>query len=84
MATSSDRARADLMAFYPGCWECGVLTDDVEVDHVVPLWNLTDDERLELKWWLPFNLELLCRRCHGKKTRREARRRAQIARSSGR
>lgn len=82
------------MAFYPGCWECGARAhiDDndrwispfLAVDHVVPLWNLTDAERLELKWWLPFNLQLLCRRCHRAKTKREAGRRAEIARESGR
>lgn len=94
MATSSDRVRADLMAFYPGCWECGArdhLDDDLrwidvglQVDHVVPLWNLTAAERLELKWWLPWNLQLLCRACHAVKSKREAARRAEIARSSRR
>lgn len=84
MATSSDRARRDLVAFYPGCWECGELESfdvGVQVDHVVPLWNLTVAERLELKWWLPFNLQLLCDRCHAVKTKREAGRRAEIRRT---
>lgn len=44
----------------------------LEVDHVRPLWSLTDPERLELRWWLPFNLQLLCRSCHAAKTKREA------------
>jgi 5-methylcytosine-specific restriction endonuclease McrA len=47
-----------------------------EVDHVRPLWSLTDAERLELRWWLPFNLQLLCVGCHKAKTKREARDRA--------
>lgn len=88
IATSADRARAELMAFYPGCWECGArsyLDDDLlwvdvglEVDHVVALWSLSDDERTELRWWLPFNLQLLCRRCHRAKTAIEADVRARI------
>lgn len=44
----------------------------LEVDHVRPLWSLTDEERTELRWWLPFNLQLLCGRCHKAKTKREA------------
>lgn len=49
----------------------------LEVEHVRPLWALTDEQRLELRWWLPFNLQLLCTRCHKAKTRREAADRAQ-------
>lgn len=65
-----------LTAFYPGCWECGALTYRVDVDHVRPLWSLTDQERTELRWWLPFNLQLLCHDCHKAKTKREAAQRA--------
>lgn len=73
-----------LTAFYPGCWSCGRLEWGpggytgltLAVDHVRPLWSLTDAERLELRWWLPFNLQLLCDECHRIKTRREAGERA--------
>lgn len=50
------------------------------VDHVRPLWSLDDAERLDLAWWLPFNLQLLCGDCHGRKTADEARIRASIRR----
>lgn len=90
MATSSDHARAHLVAFYPGCWECGArdhLDDELRwvdvglaVDHVVPLWSLSDEERTELRWWLPFNLQLLCKRCHDAKTANEAAVRALLRR----
>lgn len=52
----------------------------LELDHVKPLWSLTAGERLELKWWLPFNLQLLCHWCHAAKSAEEARRRAWDAR----
>lgn len=52
----------------------------LEVEHVRPLWSLTDDERRELRWWLPFNLQLLCLECHRAKTRREAAARARLRR----
>lgn len=45
----------------------------LELDHIRPLWTLNEDERRELKWWLPFNLQLLCHWCHVEKTSREAR-----------
>jgi hypothetical protein len=57
------------------CWSCGNHHASLEVEHIRPLWSLTADERLELKWWLPFNLQLLCRACHRAKTAREARER---------
>lgn len=50
----------------------------LEVDHIRPLWSLTDDERAELRWWLPFNLQLLCPACHKAKTRAEAALRAHL------
>lgn len=50
------------------------------VDHVRPLWSLTARERRDLKWWLPFNLQLLCTSCHAAKTRREAGLRARAKR----
>lgn len=87
MATSTDRARAELTAFFDGCWECGgrlwsarCQRIDLYVDHVVPLWSLSDEERTELKWWLPFNLQLLCKRCHDAKTANEAAVRALLRR----
>lgn len=52
------------------------------LDHVRPLWSLTESERAELRWWLPFNLQLLCGRCHGAKTRREAGERAALRRGA--
>lgn len=74
-------AAADLRMFYPGCWECGALESfdvAVEVEHVVPLWSLDELERGELKWWLPFNLQLLCQPCHRAKSKLEAQVRAQL------
>lgn len=51
-----------------------------QVDHVRPLWSLSGAERVELRWWLPFNLQLLCRPCHAAKTAREAAERARLRR----
>lgn len=51
------------------------------VDHVRPLWSLTEAERGELRWWLPFNLQLLCGPCHGAKTSAEAGERAALRRA---
>lgn len=60
----------------PLCWLC---FDEPghEVDHRRPLWSLTDQERADLRWWLPSNLQLLGTRCHRAKTAAEARMRAQ-------
>jgi 5-methylcytosine-specific restriction endonuclease McrA len=55
------------------CWGCGARDRALELEHIRPLWSLTDPERLELKWWLPYNLQLLCRLCHATKTADEAR-----------
>lgn len=49
----------------------------LHVDHVRPLWSLTDAERADLRWWLPFNLQVLCRACHNDKTAAEAAQRAE-------
>lgn len=51
---------------------------ELEVDHIRPLWSLTDGERTELRWWLPFNLQLLCPECHKTKTKAEAALRAHL------
>jgi hypothetical protein len=53
------------------CWVC---FDEPggEVDHVRPLWSLGVQERQQLRWWLPFNLQLIGPRCHKAKTAREA------------
>jgi 5-methylcytosine-specific restriction endonuclease McrA len=51
------------------------------VDHVRPRWSLTEQQRGELRWWLPFNLQLLCGRCHADKTAREAAERAELRRA---
>lgn len=53
----------------------------LEVEHVRPLWSLTDVERTELRWWLPFNLQLLCSPCHKAKSRRETAERARRRRA---
>lgn len=55
----------------PVCWVCWSEPAE-EVDHVRPLWSLSAEERLELRWWLPFNLQLIGRACHRAKTRAEA------------
>lgn len=52
----------------------------LEVDHVRPLWSLTDDERDDVRWWLPYNLQLLCPTCHKAKSSAEARARALVRR----
>jgi hypothetical protein len=52
------------------------------VDHVRPLWSLTDPEREQLRWWLPANLQLLCGGCHADKTRAEAAERAALRRAT--
>jgi 5-methylcytosine-specific restriction endonuclease McrA len=68
------------------CWECRKrgegLIYPLELEHVKPLWSLSATERLEHKWWLPFNLQLLCRDCHALKTAREAKERAAIAKTA--
>ena len=70
----------------PGFPTLGIPPEVVEVpvplavDHVRPLWLLTVEEATELRWWLPFNLQLLCDRCHGAKTKREAALRARLRR----
>ncbi len=55
------------------CWSCGNDRATLEVEHTRPLWSLNAQERRELKWWLPFNLTLMCRRCHRAKTANETR-----------
>jgi hypothetical protein len=66
------------------CAECGAerLAVELDVDHTRPLWSLTDDERLDLSWWMPeTNLQLLCHDpCHKAKTKREAAERAKARR----
>ena len=63
------------------CWGCGAKRTEehaapfLELEHVRPLWSLNAEERRELKWWMPFNLQLLCRACHRAKTARETRER---------
>lgn len=65
-------ARAQLVELHGDlCWGCWDETN-CEVDHVRPLWSLDDDERLQLRWWLPSNLQLLGHKCHTAKTSREA------------
>lgn len=75
LATSPRYAWSELRKQADCCWQCRARGRALEVEHVRPLWSLTPSERLELKWWLPFNLQLLCRDCHRAKTAREARER---------
>lgn len=56
----------------------------LEVEHRRPLWSLNPTERHQLRWWLPFNLQLLCVPCHRAKTRLEAADRAAGRQPSGR
>lgn len=78
LATRPSAQRAQLRWWFDGCWSCGRTHDDdglrldLDVDHIRPLWSLTEVERGELRWWLPFNLQLLCPDCHKRKTRAEA------------
>jgi hypothetical protein len=55
----------------------------LELDHIRPLYSLNDEERLQLRWWLPFNLQLLCHWCHAAKSAREARERWAAANPDG-
>jgi len=64
------------------CWGCGHDAEVLELEHVRPLWSLTDAERLELRWWLPYNLQLLCEPCHRAKSATEARLRADAKKSA--
>lgn len=83
VATSGQRAHGHLVALHGStCWGCGTGPVPLDVDHVRPLWSLTDAERTELRWWLPFNLQLLCDRCHRAKTKAEATARAEARRAA--
>lgn len=67
----------------PPAWhhECGPpepVPVALEVDHVRPLWSLADEERGQPRWWLPYNLQVLCAECHKAKTAAEAAERARI------
>lgn len=98
IASSNDAAKRHLLQLHGTvCWSCGVREEDhdrgdgdlirlpvtLELEHVRPLWSLTDEERTELRWWLPFNLQLLCVPCHRAKSRREAAERAAARRPTG-
>lgn len=54
----------------------------LEVDHIRALWSLTDEERSQPRWWLPFNIQLLCPTCHKAKTAGEAAARAAARRNA--
>ncbi len=89
LAASPDAARAHLVKLLgPTCQGCDGALEPAfyfcELDHVRPLWSLDDEERLELRWWLPFNLQLLGPKCHRAKTAREAGERAALRRRQGR
>lgn len=51
---------------YPFCVKCGKLADDV--DHIQPLVDGGDPYDYD-------NLQSLCKKCHGKKTKKEMRKR---------
>lgn len=81
-ATSAPVARTALVGVLGDiCWGCGN-EPGTDVDHVRPLWSLTEAERLELRWWGLFNLQLLGPLCHKAKTRAEARQRALARRTA--
>lgn len=50
------------------CAGCGVITPDLECDHITPLWRGGNDDR--------DNLQALCVACHAAKTAAEAAERA--------
>lgn len=62
------------------CWACDG-PGPLELEHVRPLWSLTPAERKQLRWWLPYNLQLLCVPCHKAKSKREAGERAALRRA---
>ena len=66
------------------CVECNTwhYHTEIQVDHVRPLWSLTAEERTDLKWWGPQNLQILCTPCHAAKTRKEAAERARSRREA--
>lgn len=88
ISTNVTRAHDHLVAIHgPRCWRCGLTEQParwdllkpptvLEVEHIRPLWSLNDEERLQLRWWLPFNLQLLCHGCHATKTGQESAMRA--------
>lgn len=81
VASAGQAALAHLRAVHGSfCHCCGDPVSYLEVDHWRPLWSLTDEMRTELRWWLPFNLRLLCQSCHRGKTRHEAAVRAAVRR----
>lgn len=81
LATSPRYAWSMLRKEADCCWQCRARKVVLEVEHIRPLWSLTPSERLELKWWLPYNLQLLCRACHRAKTAAESRERFDLARA---
>jgi len=72
LATGPRRQLIELKKQGNRCRACDAEGGMLYVDHVKPLWSLTAEERKELRWWLPGNLQLLCGPCHAVKTRREA------------
>lgn len=83
LASSPQLAWVELRKEANCCWECRARGRTLEVEHVRPLWSLTPAERREFKWWLPFNLQLLCRECHRAKSAREARERYALQNPEG-
>ncbi len=52
-------------------------------DHVLPLWNLTEDMRGNIEFWLLGNLETRCLECHEEKSVIETKARAKMKRLEG-
>lgn len=83
LAASPAFAKGQLLALHGAvCWTCGRQDPAVELEHARPLWALTEEERAELRWWLPFNLTLMCPPCHRAKSRAEAAERAALRRAA--
>lgn len=62
-------------------WSVYVENVHVELDHIVPLWKVAmmgEPRDRALRWWLPGNLQALCRECHRTKTSAEAGERARL------
>ena len=60
--SSADKSR--VMYEEPGCASCGVATEPLQIDHIIPVHLGGSDERV--------NLQRLCIPCHTAKTSKEA------------
>jgi len=62
------------------CAGCGKTGADWDADHIVPLWKVPDEVRLDERhlYWGLSNGQTLCTCCHSIKTKQEASERAEI------